>query len=55
MGLQPHARFAVSDGRTRRRDEVESKFRGYARTVMSADQASRVIRSIESLATGPNL
>ena len=38
-----------------RRDEIESKFRGNASLVMPADQASRVIRSIEALATTPSL
>ena len=38
-----------------RRDEVESKFRGNASLVMSADQASRVIRRVEVLAREPNL
>ena len=35
--------------------EIEAKFRGNASLVMSADQASRVIRSVEALATEPNL
>ena len=38
-----------------RRDEIESKFRGNASLVMSADQASRVIRSVAALAREPNL
>ena len=37
------------------RAEIEAKFRGNASLVMSADQASRVIRSVEALATEPNL
>jgi len=35
--------------------EIEAKFRGNASLVMSADQASRVIRSVEALAKEPNL
>ena len=38
-----------------RRDEIEAKFLGNASLVMTADQASRVIRSVEALATEPNL
>ena len=38
-----------------RGDEIEAKFRGDASLVMTADQASRVIRSVEALATEPNL
>ena len=37
------------------RAEIEAKFRGNASLVMSADQASRVIRNVEALATEPNL
>ena len=37
------------------RAEIEAKFRGNASLVMSADQASRVIRSVEALATEQNL
>jgi len=37
------------------RAEIEAKFRGNASLVMSADQASRVIRSVEALASEPNL
>jgi hypothetical protein len=37
------------------RDAVESKFRGNASLVISDDRASRVIRSVETLVTQPNL
>ncbi len=37
------------------RAEIEAKFRGNASLVMSADQASRVIRSVETLATEPSI
>ena len=37
------------------RAEIEAKFRGNASLVMSANQASRVIRSVELLAREPNL
>jgi 2-methylcitrate dehydratase PrpD len=37
------------------RAEIEAKFRGNASLVMSADQASRVIRSVETLATEPSV
>src|SRR2546422_7244580 len=37
------------------RAEIEAKFRGNASLVMSADQASRGIRSVQALASEPNL
>jgi 2-methylcitrate dehydratase PrpD len=37
------------------RDEIESKFRGNASLAVSADQASRVIQSVDALATAPSL
>lgn len=37
------------------RAEIESKFRGNASLVFPADQASRVVRNVEVLATEPSL
>jgi 2-methylcitrate dehydratase PrpD len=37
------------------RDEIEAKFRGNASLAVSADQASRVIQSVDALATAPSL
>jgi hypothetical protein len=37
------------------RDDLEAKFRGNAGLVMSGEQASRVIRNVEALATEPSL
>src|SRR2546426_11604584 len=37
------------------RAEIEAKFRGNASLVMSADQASRGIRSVETLGTEPSI
>jgi 2-methylcitrate dehydratase PrpD len=37
------------------REEIEAKFRGNASLVMSADQASRAVRTVDALAGEPNL
>jgi hypothetical protein len=37
------------------RDEIESKFRGNASLVMSTDQASRVVRTVDALAAESSL
>jgi 2-methylcitrate dehydratase PrpD len=50
---QDHPRGGVELPMTR--DELEAKFRGNAGLVMSGEQASRVIRHVETLATEPSL
>jgi 2-methylcitrate dehydratase PrpD len=50
---QDHPRGGPDSPMTR--DEIESKFRGNASLVMSTDQASRVVRTVDALATAPNV
>jgi 2-methylcitrate dehydratase PrpD len=50
---QDHPRGGPDSPMTR--DEIEWKFRGNASLVMSTDQASRVVRTVDALVGEPNL